>query len=74
MISIKIGYNQDPNRAMQQLKKTLINEGLFIELKKRKNFLKPSAKKKLKREDAAKQRTKTRIETIRKAEQEDAKW
>ena len=71
MISIKVGFKQDPNRAMQKLKKALINERLFIELKKRKHYLKPSAKKKLKREEAAKQRVKTRIEAIRKAEQAD---
>ena len=74
MISIKVGFKQDPNRAMQKLKKALINERLFIELKKRKHYLKPSAKKKLKREEAAKQRVKTRIEAIRKAEQADRQW
>jgi len=74
MISIKIGFKQDPNRAVQKLKKALINERLFIELKKRKHYLKPSAKKKLKREEAAKQRVKSRIEAIRKAEQADRQW
>ena len=64
----------DPVRAMQKLKKALINERLFIELKKRKHYLKPSAKKKLKREEAAKQRVKTRIEAVRKAEQADRQW
>ena len=74
MISIKVGFKMDPVRAMQKLKKALINERLFIELKKRKHYLKPSAKKKLKREEAAKQRVKTRIEAIRKAEQADRQW
>jgi len=74
MISIKIGHRQDPNRAMQKLKKLLINERLFIELKNRRHYLKPSAKRKLKREEAAKQRVKTRHEAIRKAEQDDKNW
>ena len=74
MISIKIGPRQDPNRAIQKLKKILINERLFIELKKRKHYLKPSAKRELKQEEAAKQRVKSRIEAIRRAEQEEKRW
>ena len=49
MITIKIGPKQDPKRAMQKLKNKLINEGLFVELKKRKYYAKPSLKKRLKR-------------------------
>ena len=69
MITIKIGPKQDPKRAMQKLKNKLINEGLFIELKKRRHYLKPSARKKLKREEAAKQRVKDFRKAVRKAEQ-----
>jgi ribosomal protein S21 len=69
MISIKIGPKQDPKRAMQRLKNKVIAEELFVELKRRKYYLKPSARKKLKREEAAKQRVKDRNKAIRKAEQ-----
>jgi small subunit ribosomal protein S21 len=69
MISIKIGPRQDPKRAIQKLKNKLITEELFIELKRRKHYLKPSARKKLKREEAAKQRVKDRNRLIRRAEQ-----
>tara|TARA_B100000959_G_scaffold269144_1_gene314616 strand:- start:450 stop:674 length:225 start_codon:yes stop_codon:yes gene_type:complete len=69
MISIKIGPKQDPKRAMQRLKNKVIAEELFVELKRRKYYLKPSARKKLKREEAAKQRIKDRNKAIRKAEQ-----
>ena len=69
MITIKIGPKQDPKRAMQKLKNKLINEGLFIELKKRRHYLKPSSRKKLKREEAAKQRVKDFRKAVRKAEQ-----
>ena len=69
MITIKIGPKQDPKRAMQKLKNKLINEGLFIELKNRRHYLKPSARKKLKREEAAKQRVKDFRKAVRKAEQ-----
>ena len=56
MITIKIGPKQDPKRSMQKLKNMLINEGLFVELKKRKYYAKPSLKKRLKREEAARKR------------------
>ena len=68
MISIKIGPKQDAKRAMQKLKNRVIAEELFVELKKRRHYLKPSAKKKLKREDAAKQRKKDFNKAVRKAE------
>ena len=45
-------------RSMMQLKRTLIREGLFKEIKKRKFHCKPSLAKRLKREAAAKQRNK----------------
>ena len=68
MITIKIGPKQDAKSAMQKLKNRVIAEELFIELKKRRHYLKPSARKKLKREDAAKQRKKDFNKAVRKAE------
>ena len=55
---------------MQKLKNKVIQEELFIELKRRRHYLKPSARKKLKREDAAKQRVKDRNKFLRRAEQQ----
>ncbi len=69
MITIKIGPKQDPKRAMQKLKNKVIQEELFVELKRRRHYLKPSARKKLKREEAAKQRVKDRNKFLRRAEQ-----
>ncbi len=71
MITIKIGPRQDPKRAFQKLKNKLINEGLFIELKKRKYYAKPSLKKRLKREEAARQRVKDHHKAVRKAMQQE---
>ena len=68
MITIKIGPKQDAKRAIQKLKNRVIAEELFVELKKRRHYLKPSARKKLKREDAAKQRKKDFNKAVRKAE------
>ena len=69
MITINIGPKQDPKRAIQRLKNKVITEELFVELKRRKHYLKPSARKKLKREEAAKQKVKDRNKAIRRAAQ-----
>ena len=71
MITIKIGYNQDPTRAMQKLKKKLIQEGLFQELKRRRFYAKPSLKRRLKREEAAKQRVKDYRKAVARARKEE---
>jgi len=71
MITIKLRSGQDPTKAFQKLKNILISEGLFEELKKRKSFIKAPKKKRLKRENAAKQRIKDIRKLVRKAEQED---
>ena len=75
MFTIKIGHNQDPTRAMQKLKNKLISEGLFAELKRRRFYAKPSLKKRLKREEAARTKVKDQRKAIaraRKEEQEDS--
>ena len=71
MITIKVGYNQDPTRAMQKLKNKLIQEGLFAELKRRRFYAKPSLKRRLKREEAAKQRVKDYRKAVARARKEE---
>ena len=71
MITIKVGRNQDPTRAMQKLKNKLIQEELFVELKKRRYYAKPSKKKRLKREEAEKQRVKDYRKALRQAQQKN---
>ena len=71
MITIKIGHNQDPMRAMQKLKNKLIAEGLFAELKRRRYYAKPSLKKRLKREEAARTRVKDFRKQVARARKED---
>jgi|TARA_B100000470_G_C19552728_1_gene285556 small subunit ribosomal protein S21 len=70
-ISVKVGHNQDPIKAIQKLKNKLIEEGLFAELKKRKHYVKPSKAKRLKREEAERTRVKDLRKAIRQAEQSD---
>ena len=55
MISVK-DYDNNTNKAISKLKNLLVNEGLFKELKDRRHYTKPSLKKKLKREEAERQR------------------
>ena len=74
MITIKVGHNQDPTRAMQKLKNKLIQEELFVELKKRRYYAKPSKKQRLKREEAEKQRVKDYRKAIRQAQQRNDGW
>ena len=71
MITIKIGHRQDPIRAMQKLKNKLIQEGLFAELKRRRFYAKPSLRKRLKREEAARQRVKDYRKRLARARQEE---
>ena len=71
MITIKIGHNQDPTRAMQKLKNKLIGEGLFQELKRRRFYAKPSLRKRLKREEAARTRVKDQRKLIARARKEE---
>ncbi len=58
-------------KSMMQLKRTLIREGLFKELKKRKFYIKPSVAKRLKREAAEKQRNKDLKRELRAAQKAD---
>ena len=69
MITIKIGHNQDPLRAIQKLKNKLIQEGLFQELKRRRFYAKPSLKKRLKREEAERTRVKDYRKRLARARQ-----
>ena len=69
MITIKLGQHTDPTRAIQKLKNKLITEGLFVELKRRRYYAKPSLKKRLKREEAARQKVKDYRKALARARQ-----
>ena len=66
-ISIKLKHNDNPERAFTKLKNIVIKEGLYKELKDRRYYAKPSKRKKLKREEAARQRVKDLHKDIRAA-------
>jgi len=74
MITVKVRRGDDPNRAMQKLKNLVIKEGLYKELKDRRYFSKPSLKKRLKREEAARTRVKDEKKAIRNAMRDEENW
>ena len=59
---------------MQKLKNLVIKEGLYKELKDRRYFAKPSLKKRLKREEAARTRVKDEKKAIRNAMRDEENW
>ena len=74
MITVKVRRGDDPNRAMQKLKNLVIREGLYKILKDRRYFRKPSLKRRLKREDAVRQRVKDMKKDIKAAMREQDNW
>ena len=71
MITVKLGHGTDPIKAMQKLKNKLIKEELFIELKKRRFYAKPSLKRRLKKEEAERQRVNDFRKKVRQAQQDE---
>ena len=67
MITIKMKPNDSMERAMTKLKNIVIKEGLYAELRRRRYYAKPSLRKRLKKEEAAKQRVKDLHKDIRAA-------
>ena len=49
-------------------------EGLFVELKNRRHYAKPSLKKRLKREEAERQRVKDYRKMLARAQQSENDW
>ena len=66
-ITIKLKPNESKERAITRLKNAVIKEGLYKELKDRRYYAKPSKRKKLKREEAARQKVKDLHKDIRAA-------
>ena len=74
MITIKLKPNDSVERAMTKLKNIVIKEGLYKELKDRRYFAKPSKRKRLKREEAARTRVKDEKKAIRNAIRDEENW
>ena len=74
MLTVKVSRGDDPNRAMQKLKNLVIREGLYKILKARRYHRTPSLKRRLKREDAVRQRVKDMKKDIKAAMREEENW
>ena len=74
MLTIKIRQGQDMNRALQKFKALAIEEGIFKDAKDRRFYVKPSLKRKLKREEAEKQRAKDFRKELRNASRSEFPW
>ena len=66
LMEVKVINNQI-ERSIRELKRMLIREGVFKELKKRRYYHKPSVRLKMKREDAEKTRHKDRKRAMARA-------
>jgi len=65
MLTVKLKRHDNPERAITRLKNLMMKEGTLNDLKNRRYHQKPSLKRKLKRENAARQRVKDLHKEIR---------
>ena len=74
MISVRVKPNENINRALSRFKSAVLNEGIIKTVNDKSHYVKPSLKKKLKREAAQGQRMKDEIKLIRQIENEQKEW
>ena len=74
MITIKIRHNENINRALSRFKATVMNEGIMKTVRDKSHFVKPCLQRKLKREEAQRQRMKDEMKLIRQIENEQNEW
>jgi len=71
MLTVKLRRNENTERAISKLKNLMMKEGTLNALKAKRYFHKPSLKRRLKRENAARQRVKDLHRDIRAAQREE---
>ena len=74
MITIKVKPKENINRVLSKFKSAVMNEGIMKDVRAKSYFIKPCLKRKLKREEAARQRMKDERKTIRKLQNEEKEW
>ena len=74
MITIKIRHNENINRALSRFKAAVMNEGIMKAVRDKSHFVKPCLQRKLKREEAQRQRMKDEMKLIRQVENEQNEW
>ena len=58
MAQVRVRRGEDINKAIRRFKRKVEAEGIFREVKRRRYYLKPSMKKRIKRAEAEKRRRK----------------
>jgi len=71
MLTVRVRPNEPVERAMSKLKNMLVKEGTLNTIKDKRYYKKPSLKRKLKREAAARKRVKDFHKEIRAAQREE---
>tara|TARA_B110001454_G_C12420238_1_gene309018 strand:+ start:32 stop:265 length:234 start_codon:yes stop_codon:yes gene_type:complete len=74
MITIKVKPKDNMNHVLSKFKSMVMNEGIMKEVRAKSHFVKPCLKRKLKSEEAARQRNKDELKIIRKIQNEEKEW
>ena len=74
MITIKVKRNENINRVLQRFKAAVMSEGTLKTVKEKSHFIKPCIRKRLKSEEAARQKKKDELKLIRQAQNEQNEW
>ena len=74
MITIKVKRNENMSRVLQRFKAAVMSEGIMKTLKNKSHFVKPCIQKRLKSEEAARQKKKDEMKLIRQAQNEQNEW
>ena len=74
MITIKVRRNENINRVLSRFKAAVMGEGIMKAVKEKSHFVKPCLKRKLKSEEAARQKKKDEMKLSRQAENENNEW
>jgi len=74
MITIKVKRNENINRVLSKFKAAVMTEGIMKTGKDKSRFVKPCIRKRLKSEEAARQKKKDEMKLIRQAQNEQNEW
>ena len=74
MITIKVKRNENMSRVLQRFKASVMAEGIMRTVKNKSHFVKPCIRKRLKSEEAARQKKKDEMKLIRQAQNEQNEW
>ena len=74
MITIKVKRNENINRVLSRFKAAVMSEGIMKTVKDKSHFVKPCIQKRLKSEEATRQRKKDEMKLIRQAQNEQNEW